>query len=83
MKTERDPLRSQDSGSRRNSNRFDYLLVEVVSVVVLFLDFFLCDFFFALVSVEVFWANTAVPDNRDKANAAVMIILIFLGISLI
>ena len=44
-------------------------------VSLCFFDFLV--FFFAVVSVEgVFCANTTVPDNRDKPNAAVMIILI-------
>jgi hypothetical protein len=60
---------------------FDYLLGAAVSVAVLFLDF-LCFLAFA-VSVEVvFCANTATPDKSDRPSAAVMIILIFWGISL-
>jgi hypothetical protein len=56
-----------------------YLEGAAGSVVVSFLGFLLfLVFFFVVVSLDgVFCANTTVPDNRDKPNAAVMIILIF------
>jgi hypothetical protein len=59
------------------------VLVEVEAVPVAVLLFLcLCDFFvlfIVLVSVlpvDVFWANTAVPESNDKPRAAIMIFFI-------